>query len=697
MNAFRKKGNPKPVDALLWAAVLALTGVFFVLLLHNLGSLSLWMDEGFHAMAGQSILKHGYPLFPSGHIYYKAILYTYALALLSAVFGQNEFILRIISLLAVALSLPLLFHMVKKYFSRWAGLAAVIILALSPWEVENARLALYFAPLQLFCLLSLYVFHKGFFEDHKPSRWLAVVLLILTPQVHQLGMGLWFCFPALLFLRGLRRFLKKDVLVPFGLVTAFYGFMQVSEFFFWKVGYVYEKTDSSLRGMVNYFFSGFSLGYFKEFFKSFPWMSLTVLAGLFLCLGARRAPAGGQDGEKSVLFRERWLFFNMCLFFPLLFLGFFRTHVQPRYLFQLYGIFILLFCLSLLVLGRIVVEEFLWPLIPALRGRRASRALGLLFFALFAFVLADNIGFSRVRAIVQRRYGDPIATEIITRSGRFEHYDHRDIGGYVRHFLKPDDVVIAIHVVFGYVYAGRVDYWLWSGGPGTWDAWEKTAEGWRDFYVGARWLNDLAGLKKVIEENPGRRVWLIASPSLYRRDHISKDIADFVLADPGRLVFQGKDGMSAVFLWNEKPAVPAAERHTIEGEWLSALSANIVYGDVFSKQAALEFRPGKGRDVFRYRMSDELEAGHYRMEFRLAPATGSAAQLSGPEPRKVLGLTIVDQADGAKLRTISLQPGQAQASAEFILSHASKLRLDFVYSGQAVLTLDWIDIKPAGE
>jgi hypothetical protein len=62
-----------------------------------------------------------------------------------------------------------------------------------------------------------------------------------------------------------------------------------------------------------------------------------------------------------------------------------------------------------------------------------------------------------------------------------------------------------------------------------------------------------------------------------------------------------------------------------------------------------------------------------------------------------LGLTIVDQADGAKLRTISLQPGQAQASAEFILSRASKLRLDFVYSGQAALTLDWIDIKPAGE
>jgi hypothetical protein len=684
----------KAVDAVLWAAVLALTAGFFVAFLSHLGSLSLWMDEGFHAIASQAIRTHGYPLFPSGHVYYKAILYTYVLALISAVFGQNEFTLRIISLLAVAGCLPLLFHMVKKYFSRWAGLAVVFILVLSPWEAENARLALYFAPLQLFYLLSLYFFYKGFFQDHRPSRWLAVLFFVLTPQVHQLGMGIWFCFPALLFLRGLKRFLKKDILVPFFIVTVFYGLMQAGEFFFWKVGYVYQKTDTSLKGMVQYFFTGFSLDYFKEFFKSFPWMSLTVLAGLFLCLGTRRVAAGAPDDDNGLLFRERWLFFNMSLFFPLLFLGFFRTHVQPRYLFQLYSVFIVLFCVGLLVLGRVAVEEFLWPLFPGLRGRRASRALGLLLFALFAIVFSDNVGLARVKAVVQRRYGDPIGTEIITRSGRMEHYDHRDNGLYVKHFLKAEDIVIAVHVVFGYVYAGRVDYWLWSGGPGTWDAWEQTPGGWRDFYVGARWLNDLAGLKKVIEENPGRRVWLIASPSLWRRDHINKEVADYILADPGRLVFRGKDGMSGVFLWNERPAALTAERHTIEGEWLPAMSAEIVYGDTFSRQAALEFQPAKGRDVFRYRMSDELEAGRYRVAFRLTPAAERPTRLSVPEPTKVLGLTIVSQADGAKLRTIFLQPGQERASAEFILSRASKLRLDFVYSSQAALTLDWVDIKP---
>ncbi|HEX9902628.1 MAG TPA: hypothetical protein VGB72_07175, partial [Acidobacteriota bacterium] len=87
MNAIRSERNLKPVDAVFWAVVLALSLVFFVLVLHNLGSLSLWMDEGFHSIASQAIRAHGYPLFPSGHVYYKAILYTYVLALVSAVFG----------------------------------------------------------------------------------------------------------------------------------------------------------------------------------------------------------------------------------------------------------------------------------------------------------------------------------------------------------------------------------------------------------------------------------------------------------------------------------------------------------------------------------------------------------------------------------------------------------------------------------
>jgi hypothetical protein len=130
-----------------------------------------------------------------------------------------------------------------------------------------------------------------------------------------------------------------------------------------------------------------------------------------------------------------------------------------------------------------------------------SAAAGVLFVGLL-FLTAEGVGVGKVKRIVNRQYGDRIQTDIISRSGRHQHYDHRGPGEYVRHFLQEDDLVIAIHVVFQHIYVGRVNYWLWSGGPGTWDAWEETSEGWKDFYIGARWINNLGALRQVLENHP---------------------------------------------------------------------------------------------------------------------------------------------------------------------------------------------------
>ena len=684
--------NSRRADLLTWLAVGLLALALFIVLVRNLSALSMWMDEGFHYLAAKGVLEHGYPLFPSGHIYWKAILYTYVLSGIAAAFGLNAFSLRILSVLAAAGCIPLIYILGKKLFSRWVGLAAAVLLALSPWVAEDGRVALYFAPVLFCCLLGLFFFHKGFFEEHGPSKVAATVILMLTPLVHQLGMCLWFCFPAFLLVRGLKRSLKKDVMLSLGLVTGFYALIQLQEFFFWKVGYVYVKTDNSLRGMIDYFFSSFSLAYFKEFFKSFPAMSLLVFAGFFICLGLRLAK--GRDATETGRAdptNSNWSFLNLCLLLPLLFLGFFRTHVQPRYLFMLYGVFILLYAASLFYLSRALVDFLLRPLVRGLRAK-AQALISLALFAGLLLGLTENIGWGRVSAIVNRKYKDPIATDIIYRSGRPEQEDHATPGLYVRHFLKSDDIVIAIHVVFGYVYAGRADYWLWTGGPGTWDAWEETPTGWRDFYVGARWLNSLPDLEKVIRDNPNRRVWLIASNSLLRRDHIKPEIRDFVKANPDKRVFRGKDGMSEVYLWNEKPAVLAAGRRALEAEWLAVRKAEVFYRDDLSKQAGLSFRKG-GREgeVFRYEFEPEFEAGRYRMTWRAA-----ADDIHSSDIALILNLVT---AKGEKLRSVSLSPGSFKTpglfqefSADFRLPSPSRLILKGTFTGKAALRLDACDL-----
>jgi 4-amino-4-deoxy-L-arabinose transferase-like glycosyltransferase len=685
----------KTRDLILWAAVAVLTLAAVLALIQRIGSLALWMDEGFHWLAARGILDHGYPLFPSGHVYYKAILYTYTLALSCLIFGLNAFGLRIVSVLAFAGLLPVAFLTVKKFFGRGVAAIAVLGLAFSAWQVEFGRAALYFAPLQLAYLACLYFFYKGYFEeDAKARRW-ALVLFLAIPLIHQLGVGVWFCFPALLLIRGAKRFFRKDVLVPLAAVSLFYVAVQLQEFFFWQVGYVYERTDQSLRGLVNYFISGFSLSYFKEFFKSFPLMSLVVAAGFFLCLGVRLRAEDDEKRAGGGMFGVPWLYLNFGLLFPVLFLGFFRTHVQPRYLAQLYPVFLILFVVGLFALAAVLIDLLVAPFVSFKTGGLRKAAAGGLAVLLFV-LLAEGIGVGRVERILRRRYGDPITTDIITRSGRFSHYDHRGIGSFVRRFLASDDIVIAVHVVFGYIYAGRVDYWLWTGGPGTWDAWEKTAEGWKDFYVGARWINTLDDLKKIVENNPGKRVWLIASPSLDNPAHIRQEVADFVRSDPGRLVFRGRDGMSGVYLWHDAKGEFAGPSRTIEAEWIPEPPGRIVFAADASRQAALllDKKRMKRPAAFEAGLPDPLPAGRYELVIRCK--TDEVGILE-----KILGISLQAGKEKAEVRAFTVAgsdfegPGlYKEFNWDFFLKREEPLILKFLFTGRAALTLDYLDIRP---
>lgn len=655
----------------------------------HLTSLSLWMDEGFHTIATQEILAHGYPLFPSGHIYYKAILYTYVLALFSLLFGFNPFTLRIVSVLATAAAIPFIFAFTRKLFNKIIAVSSVVLFVFSLWVVENARLALYFSPLLFICIVGYYFFYQGFFEEKTKYKVLATLVFLLAPLVHQLGMGLWFSFFALFFIKGAARFFKKDVILSFVSISSFYLLIQLHEFFFWKVGYVYEKTELSFRGMINYFFSGFSLGYFKELFRSFPTMSLFVLGGAFIALVNFIPRSSKESDEPSSRFSDNWLFVTLCLFFPLIFLGFFRTHVQPRYLYQLFPLFLILFVVSIYVITRAITQ-----LISFSFNLKNVVFQGITFgliFILSLWVFSNQVSLAEVKRVVNRYYNDPIPTDTITRSGRFEHYDHQGVGEFVKHHLQPDDIVVAIHVVFQYIYVGRVDYWLWSGGPGTWDAWEKTPEGWKDFYVGARWINNLQDLKSLIENNPGRRIWIITSPSLYRTDHIKDEIRRFIQQDPRKLVFLGKDGLSGVYLWHDHANQFTQDYHSFEGEWIPVRGGKIAYSPFASKKAELVLSQEEDkRMIFNYHLNYDLPPGRYRIVIKY--------KTLDEEIEPWLGLSVRSRAKKVVAEhRFYLQPSSSENSygeeaGSFRLESQTKLYFHFLKNRGYSLIIDWIDI-----
>ncbi|OQX55414.1 MAG: hypothetical protein B5M54_02560 [Candidatus Aminicenantes bacterium 4484_214] len=655
----------------------------------HLADLSLWMDEGFHTIATQEILAHGYPLFPSGHIYYKAILYTYVLSLFSLLFGFNSFTLRLVSVLATAAAIPFIFAFTRKLFNKIIAVGCVVLFVFSLWVVENARLALYFSPLLFICIVGYYFFYLGFFEEKTKYKILTTVVFLLAPLVHQLGMSLWFSFLALFFIRGAGRFFKKDVLLSFASISLFYFLIQLHEFFFWKVGYVYEKTELSFQGMMDYFFSGFSLGYFKELFRSFPAMSLFVLGGTFIALVKFiPRPFPGNRGHFS-RFNDNWLFVALCLFFPLIFLGFFRTHVQPRYLYQLYPFFLILFVVTVYVLSQAVAQLMTFSF--SLKNPLFQKMISGFVFIFSLWMFSDQVSLAGVKRVVNRYYNDPIPTDTITRSGRFEHYDHQGVGEFVKHHLQPDDIVVAIHVVFQYIYVGRVDYWLWSGGPGTWDAWEKTPEGWKDFYVGARWINNLQDLKSLIENNSGRRIWIITSPSLYRLDHINHEIRKFIQQDPRKLVFLGKDGLSGVYLWSDTQSELSQDYHSIEGEWIPLREGKIVFSPLASKKAELFLsRQRNKRRIFKYQLPYDLPPGRYQVVVKY--------KISEAEREPWLGLSIRTKTRRAVaehrfyLHPSSSANNYSKVTGSFRLDSPAKLDFLFLQEAGYSLSIDWINI-----
>ncbi len=464
------------------------------------------------------------------------------------------------------------------------------------------------------------------------------------------------------------------------------------------MGYVYEKEPTTFTQGLSYFFKGFTLDYFRETLSSFPRMGLLVLGGLFLCLGLRSRYHLSHNQEKDYF--DRWFLLNVVFFLPLIFFGFFRTHLQPRYLFQLHPLLVLLFLVAAKELSQAAVNLFLTPFWRSHRPVALQKVLSLAFFLILVFYLSDQVSWKTTQKIVNRDYKDRINTDIITRSGRTEHYDYQGVGSYVGHYAKPDDIIIAMHMVFQYIYGGKVNYWLWTGGPGTWDAWEKTPEGWKDVYVGASWLNSLAALQDVIANRGERRLWLVTSPSLFRRDHISEEVANFIQSQENHLLFRGRDGMSAVYFWDKLNQKTEARFPCWEAEWLPASIGEIKYDPSASRGCYLRFpaRPKLvGPKTFPW--PESLSPGKYllRLTFRNSQSGSSAGdgQLEITFRSRKTRLVIFSDI----IRTQELQPeGQwINLVREIAIPGAEGITFTLTYRGDKSIDWDFLDFQLRGE
>ena len=114
----------------------------------GLGTWPLAVDEYYIARSIENILKHGLPEYDCGGFYTRGIVFQYLAAALQWGGLSAELAPRLIAAVSSLLVLPAVFLLGRRLHGTTLGLLAVVVLALSIWEIEMARFGRMYAPFQ---------------------------------------------------------------------------------------------------------------------------------------------------------------------------------------------------------------------------------------------------------------------------------------------------------------------------------------------------------------------------------------------------------------------------------------------------------------------------------------------------------------------------------------------------------------------
>jgi 4-amino-4-deoxy-L-arabinose transferase-like glycosyltransferase len=428
-------------EVLLLGAV-TLTG-FYLGLIYLL-TVSPHVDEYSTIWAAQQVIQRGLSLLPSGFFYSQGLLFTYLDALFIGLFGFSEPVARVPSLLVGTVSIPLLYLVGKRFFSKQVGLLAAALLALAPETIIWMGRARMYSLQTLLVLLALYYLGRGPIGGDVnwaqqigapvPCRrecYLFTLFFILALFSQTVTVLL---LPAVILALAARwswRWLfRRDVIAPLLLA----GLAATVAVLLNSIGG--PVTDSSQRP-----FLALSIGwetkpafYFREFFWSPSRSLLTlllILGFIYLLIGTFKAASKGQLAD----FRERnaiYLFlygiFGLTMFQLIFLIG--ETWRRPRYVTMLLPVYFLLAGATLLKGMAWSVSRLRrvsrWQLVPGVKPAVLSLLLVAVATVLFlpetlTVLRRQEVGYDLAFHYVRDRWqpGDAILMPLPSISGAY--------------------------------------------------------------------------------------------------------------------------------------------------------------------------------------------------------------------------------------------------------------------------------------
>ncbi len=492
---------------------------------------NLFVDEFSTILASQGILRHGWPLLPTGSFYGHGLIFSYLEAVFIGAIGVAKETIRAPSLAASILALPLAYAAGRRMFSWKVGLLAATLLCLDSESIIWGGRARAYALLQTLALSSFALAYIGAIRgDSAKLRLASFLFLTAAILTHAEAMLL---LPALLLgllvIRGWRRMIRLDIIIG----AAICGAASLATIFLarWVIGgqlIGIETLDS--RPLFSPSLSvGRALVEFAPFFlEDGRWVAtLLIIAGLLLAFTLGRDRRGAH--RKALIFAG--VLFGATIGQMIFLVG--DTWWSPRYLFML----ILLY--FLIVAG--AAEAGLDALVSRLRWS------GSLWKSVGAFAAVMAASFILLW---------PSAWAASQR----QEQGYESAFSYVRDRWQPGDVIVSINPAASHIYLGRSDFFAIQDGYQEYVM--RRDDIWVDRWTGAPLLRSVEDLKRVLEES--ERTWFVVDERRLRQ-RFDPAFAQALWRSMD-LVFKEDEAMVFVSLRQSAPAVSRPLQVNLGGE-----------------------------------------------------------------------------------------------------------------------------------
>ena len=196
-----------------WALVLALSALAIGLRLYRLEEIpfAIFRDEARHGLLALRLLDEpSYrPLF-LGQPINQPLPYFLVMAAAVKAFGSSLFALRVVSAVAGALAIPLLYALVREIFGRRPAFVAALLLAASSWQISISRFAVNYVEPSLFSLPAYWLLWRALPQARIPGLCLAALLVGLGQYSAHTAKALLVVTAGLVLEEVARRILARD-------------------------------------------------------------------------------------------------------------------------------------------------------------------------------------------------------------------------------------------------------------------------------------------------------------------------------------------------------------------------------------------------------------------------------------------------------------------------------------------------------